>query len=64
MGIIILEYILNSPSMKWALEIFRFLRGNITTNHRIGTLQILKELNFFYKMSEKKWNKRIQVFSN
>uniref|UniRef100_A0A915N7J2 Protein kinase domain-containing protein n=1 Tax=Meloidogyne javanica TaxID=6303 RepID=A0A915N7J2_MELJA len=35
MGIIILEYILNSPSMKRPLEIFRFLRGNITTNHRI-----------------------------
>ncbi|CAK5048797.1 unnamed protein product [Meloidogyne enterolobii] len=64
MGIIILEYILNSPSMKGPLEIFRFLRGNITTNHRIGILQILKELNFFYKMREKKWNKRIQVFSN
>nr|CAD2196377.1 unnamed protein product [Meloidogyne enterolobii] len=64
MGIIILEYILNSPSMKGPLEMFRFLRGNITTNHRIGILQILKELNFFYKMREKKWNKRIQVFSN
>ncbi|CAK5015658.1 unnamed protein product [Meloidogyne enterolobii] len=60
MGIIILEYILNSPSMKGPLEMFRFLRGNITTNHRIGILQILKELNFFYKMREKKWNKRIQ----
>uniref|UniRef100_A0A1I8BJA4 Protein kinase domain-containing protein n=1 Tax=Meloidogyne hapla TaxID=6305 RepID=A0A1I8BJA4_MELHA len=59
-GIVIIELVLNSPSMQKPLEMFRFLRGNITTKHIIGHLQIIKELNFFYKMDEKKWNKRIQ----
>ena len=47
--------------MEKPLEQFRFLRGNITKSQTISNAQILKELNFFYKMDEKKWNKRIMV---